>query len=594
MRPRTLDRTTQVFCLLSLVAAMSAESATLLSDGFETYSNGTQLISGTNGWGASDAAVVVQNATAFEGAQAALISPGSFASNGVAAGSNVTNLWVEVLARRVVVPAPVAGPPAVDTNAAVMVYLDTNSNLVAYNPDPAVTNWVTITNDYWNTNLTAFCTGQWARISLDQNYQTKKAAIFVEGHLIREQWPFINTNLSASGVRRFRMDSGVCVTSYVDNATASLNVPSALTNYDLDHDGIADAEEIQSYGRLSIWGATVSNTISMAAPAVIFNGNLAVTGGVTLTVAASSLTVTGTVTLAGGSIIVVTNGSLAASSLMIGVGATVQVFNASIAANGITRTGTFTLDSTWGSVSMIPSRLNFADDYEAYAGGLSFQMLGAFGWATPDASVAVQTGVGVANSQDASTRAAVLPAVTELTNVLDTAQTASLTNIWTDCFIRGTDFMPPDWALHVDTAATAIVFFNTSTQMVVRDNGQWDICSNDVVGVSASSVYTGGWARVTLNQNYTRKDVAVFLNGRLMRQHVPFVNTNQVKASAFLFNSGRTAPAYLDNVNILTNVPPDLDSPSYDSDHDGIPDAVEIARYGDLSAMPRGSVFKIR
>jgi hypothetical protein len=31
-----------------------------------------------------------------------------------------------------------------------------------------------------------------------------------------------------------------------------------------------------------------------------------------------------------------------------------------------------------------------------------------------------------------------------------------------------------------------------------------------------------------------------------------------------------------------------------DLDHDGIADAIEIDLYGDLSAMPRGAVFRFR
>jgi hypothetical protein len=93
---------------------------------------------------------------------------------------------------------------------------------------------------------------------------------------------------------------------------------------------------------------------------------------------------------------------------------------------------------------------------------------------------------------------------------------------------------------------------------------------------------------VTIFQNFDQTNAAFFLDGRLLRLGVPFINKTVTSYSKFSY-AGGNGNAYLDAVKIWTNAPT-----TSDGDGDGIDDAVEIHQYGDLATYPRGSVFKIR
>ncbi len=99
------------------------------------------------------------------------------------------------------------------------------------------------------------------------------------------------------------------------------------------------------------------------------------------------------------------------------------------------------------------------------------------------------------------------------------------------------------------------------------------------------------WLRLTINQNYARGRAAVFLNGRLLRQELRFINTNLVNSGRFEAQGGYAGSAYLDTYSVRTNW---VGVVSDDEDGDGWRDASEIDWYGNLLQRPAGAVYRMR
>lgn len=84
----------------------------------------------------------------------------------------------------------------------------------------------------------------------------------------------------------------------------------------------------------------------------------------------------------------------------------------------------------------------------------------------------------------------------------------------------------------------------------------------------------------------------MFLNGRLLRQELRFINTNLVNSGKFEVDAGHGGPTYVDTYSARTNW---VGIVSDDRDVDAWPDAMEIDLYGNTLKDPRvGSVYKIR
>jgi hypothetical protein len=88
--------------------------------------------------------------------------------------------------------------------------------------------------------------------------------------------------------------------------------------------------------------------------------------------------------------------------------------------------------------------------------------------------------------------------------------------------------------------------------------------------------------------------MAVFVNGILVRQQVPFISAAVSGYHHMTVQAGDGAVC-LDDVKIWTHMPPGLtNGANSDLDDDGSPDAVEIQNYGTTTLWPQGSLFKIR
>jgi hypothetical protein len=220
------------------------------TDGFETYPNGTPLrMLAFCGWAATDAGAVVTNVPAVVtlGVNAAYIPAGVSVSNTVSA-AGITNVWTELYLNQTVQETP-ESQPLVKSNSAVMLFFATNGFLTIYNP--ASNGWDVCSNDVQNTRVNPVLTGQWARISIFQNFSNHTAAIFLNDRLMREQVGFISTTLSSYG--SVTVNQGQDGTTYLDGVKIWTNVPGLVG--DLNFDRIVDAREIELYGSMRIYPA---------------------------------------------------------------------------------------------------------------------------------------------------------------------------------------------------------------------------------------------------------------------------------------------------------------------------------------------------
>ncbi len=224
-----------------------------MQDGFEEYADNTPLTNlYSTGWGASSNTVVIRTVTnvaeivlgANLGTNSVVIPESMIASNASPAGM-LSNVWVELYLRNsMAMPEGSVGEEVLDTNATVELYLNTNGCPVIW--DAVATNWMVVTQDYWQAAVTGFNTSAWARVTLYQNYSNKTAAVFLNEHLLLPALRFINTNRSSYAW--LQLDGGTEVTSYMDEVSARYTAPTNQWSADLDNDGMLDALEFQLYG----------------------------------------------------------------------------------------------------------------------------------------------------------------------------------------------------------------------------------------------------------------------------------------------------------------------------------------------------------
>jgi hypothetical protein len=676
-------------------------------DGFETYVAGTSLTNGPNGWGASPATVVVQTNVVWSpalGTNAVMVPPEAVVSN-VLVSADRTNVWSDFcVTNSVAMPVEAVGPDAVNTNLAVQWFVETNGFPVVWHP--ASNAWLVCSNDYWGTPAAVFNTNAWMRFTVCADYSNQTAAVFLNQHLLLQQVRFINTNLTLSG--RFQVNGGYSVTSYIDEV--SVRYTPTNSTVDLDHDGMADADEIQLYGSVDIrhwpvitviqpangsispsgsyavWLGSTTNFILHTIPAyvvsqvltngqsvgsftgqntrdasyswvnispdglsdgvfsatitysarryvpqdyltviaamaealpgdtlivsngsysgdvtlgngvtvvgtnVVLAGNLTVAAGTTGTVWASTgLGISGITTVDG--FLMVSNGSVNLGTVVFGAAGAVQVVNAAaVVLNGVTYSGSFTLDATSSQV-VLPQTLPFSDDFERYATNPATVMaqMGHFGWGASDSGIVVQ---GAMVTQ--GFKAVEMPLNTILSNSLAPAASS---NVWVEWSFRESDRI--DESL-VDVSGTrtnmaVILFVNTNNYVTVYnpETSSFNVLSNDVLGQPVAKLSISDWPRISVNVNYRTRKAAVLLNGRVLVQQLRFINTNQANCARLECDAGTAGSTYLDAVNFWTNAVSIL---SADADGNGVFDALEIDAngYAPTAFFPNGSIFKIR
>ncbi len=587
------------------------------------YAAGTTVKSLTiDGWDASSLLVVVQTNVVWADASAVELPQNTTLSNAVTPGG-ATNVWTDF--QVCLEPRLDVTDDAVQSNASIQVNLVDSGYLQTYD---RLNGWLTLSNTAWGSALTALTNGQWARITLCQNYVSHQSALFLDGTLIKERLPFISNVTSCA---RFRMDGGGTTSSYFDNFGMDRTMPGGLPN-NWDGAGLTDAQEIDAYGYLAftfnvgpsqayttiqaavnaaldrytinvtpgIYTEDVSIAHSLAGltgGVVTVNGSLSIGAGAVvgasglacsnLTVAnAGNLTVSGSLTAvsnvavaAGGRLTV--NGALVASHLTIGSGGRVVITNGSLQADGFTLTGSFSLDERWGNMQA-RSTLTFQDDFEIYPAGMPLSVAGFRGWGASDSSVVVEQtrSYGVDKAVD-------LGYGRTLSNRVSSG---TATQVWTDlravmCYAADDD--------PTEVRSNASVMMVTTTNGYVslynRTSGTWDVCRRDAWGNALAPLTNGQWIRISVMNDFASKQSAIFLDGVLVRQQFPFINTNLTSYSTFSMANEQTNAACLDEVYIGGQYPPTLTN---DVNGNLVPDAQEIALTGDI--FPHGSVFKFR
>ena len=174
--------------------------------------------------------------------------------------------------------------------------------------------------------------------------------------------------------------------------------------------------------------------------------------------------------------------------------------------------------------------------------------------------------------------------------VVSNQVSTNATRIWTEAWLKGTNFMTPDSVPPANTAAVFMVGLSTNGYLFLCNPTSlaWEVCSTDAAGVAiVDTVATGTWARVSVFQNYANHQVAIFLNDRLIRKELPFINTNCNSYTTLRFGGASAGNVSIDNVFVSNSTPPGLVS---DSDHDGRPDAEEFTLFGSLTNW-NGSVI---
>jgi hypothetical protein len=295
---------------------------------------------------------------------------------------------------------------------------------------------------------------------------------------------------------------------------------------------------------------------------------------------ASSLTV------ASNGVLMVSNSVLNLAALTIQTNAFIYGYNSTATVNGVEYTGDFILDEFWNIV-LTAQPLNFSDGFDAYARGTRLDRLGNNGWSASTSTVTVVENLSDVNNA-VSTNAALVPGWAVVSNLISAT---TLTPIWSDVMIRGTEWNDrPDL---IDTNGTAPVMFfvNTNGWLTVLTPSGWVVCSNDVRGGSwaAPNLNTGTWAEISWCMDFTPPagKVSYFVNGHLVRQGLPFAKwTTQYHGLKLKLDD---ASVWVDNVNIMTNLPPGVTNwPAghLDLDYDGIADAVELAQKGTINDTP--------
>jgi hypothetical protein len=229
------------------------------------------------------------------------------------------------------------------------------------------------------------------------------------------------------------------------------------------------------------------------------------------------------------------------------------------------------------------SELPLVETFEGHTNGTPLSVLGTNGWVASSESVVIQTGVVW---QALGSNAVAVPSSAVATNLVNGG---AVTNVWTDCYLYESQHIPAGsvGADAVDSNATFQMYFEMNGYPVVYhpENG-WLVCSNDYLGTNTAVFNTNTWPRITVCECYTSKTAAIFLNGHLLLDQVPFRNVDAAKTNftQFRLESGNACTSYLDNVAIRLSRPEDL---TLDLDNDGKVDALEIEQYGNMTSWRR-------
>ena len=188
-------------------------------------------------------------------------------------------------------------------------------------------------------------------------------------------------------------------------------------------------------------------------------------------------------------------------------------------------------DSGAGS-ALIPYGLPFVDNFE----GLSLGSLdGQNGWSAVD--TIVQTATAKGNHAASITSAA---------GSLQHAFEGAHTNVWTDfmlqpVFFEGAPTLP-------DPMGTANFYFNNNGHPVVYDG-------TTPVELSAVTITTGAWVRVTVRSDYVARKWNLYVNASLAAAHLSFYASEPLVYTRFEVSGAGSLSVALDDLSISLQPP---------------------------------------
>lgn len=531
------------------------------------FTNGATFVTAVSNWQASTPSVVVVNTKSYSPNQSVFLPEVSALSNAVAqTGPSV--VWTDVR----IAPSLGCEPVSSATNAAsFLCYCSTNGYLHVWNGDT----WLACSNDVWDQAVPVLTSGVFATISIYQNFTAHRAAVLLNDQVVLQDLPFAGTATAYDSFFVRNEDNS----AWLDDVYIQTNYDGTRLTHDRNGDGLVDGNELQTYGyvaRTLNVGAGHPYASLAAALAVardrdvigLASGNYAETVTVT-----QKVTILGSITNSGAITVTAAGALVFSNNLALAGGGSVVVSGGRVAvpAAGVDMTGHFTLTDTWGTQAT--AGLDFNDDFELYAVDSQVQALGFRGWGASSTNVLVKAAQGYGSSKGVG-----LPPNETISNRIASAQT----KIWTDLLVKPAPGQVP--SVPDSTAMAFLSYVGSNGFLSVWSAGAWISCTNYIDGSAVTPMTTGAYARVTVFLDFTIHAAAVFVEGKLAREHVAFPAGAALSTYSRFLAGNEGATAYLDNVRITTSAPPDLTD---DLDGDGRRDAQEIQEYGTLATYPQ-------
>ena len=576
-----------ILLLVGIVTSWAAQAAQVLPvhDDFEGYTVGQTFLSETNGWVSPDSGVMVTTATNHTpgGSKSVIVPGGTSLSNRVDTTGAGSVIWTDAQ----IWPA-VGLPPFNTLPSASFASYFAEGGVLAVSTNSAT--WLMCSNTYFGVAM-MIATNTFHRLTLYQNYQSSNSAVFLDGKLVLQDLRFVPP---AAQYRRFSIRNENA-DGYLDDASITTTVPSGLTD-DANGDNVYDANELQQFGyvmrSLKVGVGQDYTTLQAAVNAARARDLIVVTNAGTFN---EAVTVDHSVRFGGAAftnqqsfalspgvaLSLLTTGVI--NSLTMDASASVAVSNGGFAVtgHGVNMSGTFGITGSQWNTADAKSTLDFVDTFENYAVGSLFSDLWFRGWGGSAGSVRV-------NATNAPTSVGGRAAEVCEGVLSNHVNGAGAPKVWTDCrFLPVPGPVAPD----VNTnGACLVVYVNEQGYLTVYVPGLgWDVCSNGVKGAVMTPLQAGTWARLSIHVDYGHNFAALFLDGNLLRQKIPFAPAHAPQYGVFSARQDGGI-ATLDDVSIARVLPAGLTG---DADGDGVPDALEIEQTGDID-YPSGSIYLIR
>lgn len=557
-----------------------------VAEGFDTYLPGQGFVTATNGWWADTSAIQVVASPATNTPNSVDIQSGTL-SNGVALGVAPAVVWTEYY----VMPVLGVAPPVMTTNGAMHQHYFATNGFVAVATSAG---YLSVTQDVQGNLLAPVSTSRFIRVDVCQNYGAHSSALVLDGRVVAQDIPSLT---SAPGYRSLTVQSSDQAT-FLDNVTISTNTPAGI---DGNGDGLADTLELQLYGYVARTNLTVgpgqlfsslqsainvarardlivmctsSINEALALDHAVRIGGVAFTNAGSCTVSASGvLSITtgfdeaGTLTVAG---VVNTAVPLTISSLVMSGSGLINLTGTvmSVVTPLVNLSGTLSVTAAQWSDPAFVSTLPLAEDFEQVAVGTALSDLWFRGWGASDSRAGV-----VGSPVYAGARAAQVSGV-----VSNRVDGSGSTTVWTDFRLRPCQGIAPDI---VDSNHASFLFYvATNGYISLYNAGRWDSLSNDINGLSAPLMLTSQYSRISIFADFSKEQAALFVNGQLLRQLIPFPRGPAAQFYRALQIANQDGNAFLDNVSIGSALPAGLSG-----------DALLIHQFG---TVVFGSVFLLR